>query len=273
MAASAEGEQVVQVPVERIAPNPRQPRRRFDGVRLERLAESLRSQGVIQPIVVRPHPERSGRFELVAGERRLRAARLLGWKSLPALVRHVSGERLLEIALVENLQREELDPIEEALAYRALLNSHGYTQEHLARRLGRDRSTIANMVRLLALPQAVQEDLMEERLTVGHARSLLALADVAAQLAVRQEVLQRGLSVRATEKLVRAELGAAAGGKPRPPAVALPDPHLETVREALERRLGTRVRLADHRDGLGKIEIEYYSVDDFNRIYDKLMGR
>lgn len=211
---------VQQIPVGQIVPNPRQPRRVFAPEQIRALAQSIGSQGVVQPIVVRPHPAQSGRFELVAGERRLRAIRLLGWAAAPALVRSIPDDGLLEAALVENIQREPLSPIEEATAYRQLLDDHGYTQETLSHRVGKDRSTIANMVRLLALPEPVQHDLEVGRLTIGHARALLAIADAARLRHVHRLILGKGLSVRETEALVareREHLPAKGGAARSPP--------------------------------------------------------
>ena len=270
---------LLQLPLAEIEPNPRQPRRHFAEDRIAALAQSIASQGVTQPLVVRPHPGAPGRYQLVAGERRLRAVQRLGWREVPALVREVPDDALLEAALVENLQREQLTPIEEAAAYRTLLDQVGYTQEALAARVGKDRSTIANMVRLLALPPLLQEDLDEGRLSIGHARALLGLPEPDRQLALRGVVLARGLSVRETEQLVqrardgeRAPGGAGTQDAPAlPPAEAL---QFQAVQEMLERRLATRVTI-QHRgagaEGTGRIEIEYYSLDDFNRLYELLV--
>lgn len=271
---AAEPQQVLaRLPLERIAPNPLQPRRRFPDEQLQALAASLAHQGTIQPLVVRPHPERPAHYELVAGERRLRAMRLLGWDEAPALVREIADGDLLESALVENLQREPLSPVEEAQALRDLLERHGYTQDELARRIGRDRSTIANLVRLLALPVAIREDLDEGRLTVGHARALLPLEDVALQLAVRNEVLGRRLSVRETERLVRRQLDprrpAAKDSPPEPDRAAAA---YAAVSDALERRFGTRVRV-ERTGERGTLSFSFADTEEFNRIYDLLMGR
>lgn len=278
MPPAESSENVVRVPLERIDPNPLQPRRRFDPDRIEQLAQSITHQGVIQPLVVRPHPERETRFELIAGERRLRAMRLLGWETAPALVRAIADAQLLEAALVENLQREALTPIEEAQALRDLLERHGYTQETLAGRLGRDRSTIANLIRLLALPLVVQEDLEHGRLTAGHARALLGVRDTAMQIALRNEVLRRGLSVRETERWARRQLEPEGGPAPEEAAERTPPgppAEFRAVVQALERRLGTRVSVRPRAEGAeqGALEIEFFSHDDFNRLYDLLMGR
>lgn len=270
---------VQEIPVARIVPNPRQPRRMFAQEQISALARSIGSQGVVQPLVVRPSSAQAGCYELIAGERRLRAIRLLGWTSAPALVRAVPDEALLETALVENLQREPLSPIEEAAAYRQLLEDHGYTQETLAQRVGKDRSTIANMIRLLALPEAVQQDLEAGRLTVGHARALLAVPDADRLRQLHRLILARGLSVRETEALVARERDhaplRAASGRPdaKPPAQAL-DPKWQAVQERLERRLGTHVTITlNGGKTSGKVVIDFYDLDDFNRIYDLLKGR
>jgi ParB family transcriptional regulator, chromosome partitioning protein len=270
---------VQQIPVTQIVPNPRQPRRVFAEEQIRALAQSIGSQGVVQPIVVRPSPEGPGRYELIAGERRLRAIRLLGWLSAPALVRAISDEALLETALVENIQREPLSPIEEATAYRQLLEDHGYTQETLAHRVGKDRSTIANMVRLLALPEAVQNDLEAGRLTIGHARALLAIADAARQRHLHKVILGKGLSVRETEALVARERdhnvtrsGASHGSAERSGPVL--DAKWQTVQDRMERKLQTKVTIDLNADkASGKVSIDFYDLDDFNRIYDMLKGR
>ncbi|MCZ6729222.1 MAG: ParB/RepB/Spo0J family partition protein [SAR324 cluster bacterium] len=268
------GERLVQLELHRLVPSIHQPRKRFSKQRIEQLARSIESQGVVQPLVVRPHPREHGRFELVAGERRLRAQKLLGRDTAPVLVRAITDGQLLEASLVENLQREQLTPIEEAQAYRNLLDHHGYTQETLADRVGKERSTIANLVRLLGLPPALRQDLEEERLSTGHARTLLALENPALQLALRDLIVKRDLSVREAERYVkRARKRGLPGGKPRhgPAAKVAEDPKLVAVKDALESRLGTRVTISKNAGERGKIEIEYYSVDDLNRILDKLL--
>jgi ParB family chromosome partitioning protein len=277
-------EPVRQVPLERIVPNAQQPRRRFDPAQIAALARSIGAQGVLQPLLARPYPARSGYYELVAGERRLRALRLLGWAEAPVLVRQIPDTGLLEAALVENLQREQLTPIEEAGAYRDLLSRHGYTQETLAERLGRDRSTIANMMRLLALPPSIREDLDAGRLTIGHARALLAVSDPRRQQALRRIVLGRGLSVRETEALVGREKLRAVAGKDRNPGRAgvggrsvpappLLHPRWRELQDRLERRFGTRIAIEAEPGAGGTIRIEYADGDEFNRIYDLLLGR
>ncbi len=261
---------LIELPLGRIEPNPRQPRKRFPAEQIEALAESIRAQGVIHPLVVRPHPEAPQRYQLVAGERRLRAVRLLGWQWAPALVREVPDEQLLEASLVENLQREELTPIEEATAYRTLLDQYGYTQDTLAGQVGKDRSTIANLVRLLSLPLSLQEDLEAGGLTTGHARALLAIPEPDRQVALRNVIVERGLSVRETERLVNrarksrtnatdGRLAEQAGGVELPAGLAL---QFQAVQEMLERRFSTRVIIRRSEQGsaateAGRIEIEF----------------
>jgi len=276
-------ESLQQVAVHRIIPNPRQPRKRFDSTHIAELARSISAQGVLQPLLVRPHPSRVDHFELVAGERRLRALKLLGWTEAPVHVRQIADEHVLEAALVENLQREQLSPVEEAQAYQTLLQQYGYTQETLAQRLGRDRSTIANTIRLLGLPPSVKEDLETGRLTPGHARALLAVSDPHRQQALRRIILGRGLSVRETEALVgqEKELGHSAsqgdsgrsGQASRPDGRALLHPRWRELQDRLERRYGTRIQISPSPGAGGTILIEYSDGDDFNRIYDLLTGR
>jgi len=266
-------EAIVQIPLERIEPNPLQPRRQFDPERIRLLSQSIAHQGVIQPLVLRRHPSAAERYQLIAGERRLRALHLLGWSAAPAIVRAIRDADLLEAALVENLQREPLTPIEEAQALRDLLERHGYTQESLAGRIGRDRSTISNLVRLLELPLPIQEDLEAGRLSAGHARALLSVTDTVLQIALRNEVLRRALSVRETERLIRIqaveEAGPALEGPPAEPALS---PEYRAARQTLERKLGTKVGIRET-EGQGSIELEFYSLEDFNRLFDWLMRR
>ena len=282
LAGQPSGEAVRQVPVERIVPNGRQPRRRFDPAQIAALARSIGAQGVLQPLLVRPHGTRPGHFELVAGERRLRALKLLGWSEAPVHARDIPDEQMLEAALVENLQREPLTPVEEAQAYQTLLQQHGYTHESLAQRLGRDRSTIANAVRLLALPPSVRDDLDAGRLTAGHARALLAVNDPRRQQALRRIVLGRGLSVRETEALAgqeklrvvsRAAGGERSGAGPGGAARPLLHPRWRELQDRLERRFGTRVWITPDPGAGGSIRIDYGDGGDFSRIYDLLLGK
>lgn len=246
-----------------ISPNPRQPRQVFDEDAMAELIQSIQTVGLLQPIVVRPLPE--DRYELVMGERRWRAAQQAGLESVPAIVRMVDDEHLLRDALLENLHRAELNPLEEAAAYDQLLQDFGCSHDELASRLGRSRPQITNTLRLLRLPPAVQRRLAAGVLTAGHARALLALADPLRQEQVAQRIVAEGLSVRAVEEIVAvgATEGAAAGRRPR--AARLVAPKLENLAARLADRLDTRVRI-DMGRRKGRITVEFASVDDLERI-------
>ena len=256
-------------PISRIRRNPYQPRRRFDADELQQLAASIRDHGIIQPILV---TETLDGYQLVAGERRVRAAEIAGLERVPAIVRQLAPRDQLELALVENLQREDLDPIETALAYRQLIEEFGFTQEQLAERVGRARSTVANTLRLLDLDERVQGAVADGAITEGHARALGGL-DTADQPRLLDLVVVRDLSVRETEALVRrlrereTEGGPPGAGRASDP----PDPDRERVEEELRRALGTKVRLDRTRKG-GRIVIEYYSDEELGRLYERLIG-
>ena len=242
------------LPVESLVPNPQQPRKSFDPRALEELATSIRASGVLQPLVVRP---RGSQFEILVGERRWRAAQQAGLTRVPAIVREA-----LELGLVENLLREDLNPVEAAQAYQRLLAEFGWTQEELAQRLGKDRSSIANALRLLRLPEPIQEDLRTGRLTMGHARALLGLPSAAAQLRLRERILSQDWSVRATEAGVQAR-------RPGRPKARRRPPDLEAVEEELRLALGTRVRIVGNLLR-GKIELPYTSAGELERIHGRL---
>jgi len=250
-----------EIPVEQIRPNPQQPRERFDEAAIESMAASLREHGVLQPLVVRS--TRAG-YELIAGERRWRGAQRAGLQTVPAVVREATPQESLELAIVENVQRQDLNAIEEAQAYRLLTAEMGLTQEQAAARVGKERSTVANYLRLLGLPQAVQELLVDGRISMGHARALVGLEDSARQSAVAEEIVARGLSVRQTEARVRALQ------QPREPrAGSGPDPDVVAAEAKLTRTLGTPVRVRGQERG--RIEIRFTSFDELNRLYDLLM--
>jgi ParB family chromosome partitioning protein len=255
----------LEISLDRITGNPRQPRIRMDDAALATLAASIREHGVIQPVLV---TETIDGYQLVAGERRVRAARMAGLERIPAVVRQLADRDQLELALVENLQREDLDPIEAARAYRQLINEFAFTQEDLAARVGRARSTVANTLRLLDLHPAVQAAVADGLLTEGHARAIGGL-DVDTQPRIIEAIVDDDLSVRQAEELVRRLK------TPREPSTAqptrTPDPELERVEEDLRRALGTKVRMARSRRG-GRIVIEYYSDEELSRLYDRLMG-
>lgn len=255
----------IQVRIEEIATGSLQPRRSMNDAKLNELAASIKAHGVLLPILLR---REGGRLEVVAGERRLRAARMAGLDSVPALVKELSSSQALEVALIENLQREDLNPIEQAEAYLRLQDEFGLTQEEVARRVGRDRSSVANALRLLKLPKQVQADLVEGTLSEGHARALLGLERGADQIRARDEVIRRDLSVRATEALVR-RLKPVGSRERRPP---VSEPAIRAAEDALRQTLGTKVQICKKGAG-GMIEVEFYSMEDLDRIYERICGR
>ena len=250
-----------EVDLDLIEPNRHQPRRLMDDAKLEELAQSIRGSGIIQPIVVRRRGE--GAYEIVAGERRWRAAQRAGLLKVPVVIRDVPDDKRLELALIENVQREDLNPIEEARAYRRLADEFGLTQEETARAVGKDRATVANYQRLLALAAEVQADVATGALTMGHARALVALPDAAAQRRAARDVRTRGLSVRETELLVKRRLAPPA---PPPPG---PDPHTKAAAERLRVALGTGVEIVRRRRG-GRIEIHFRSEEELQRLFEQL---
>ena len=255
----------IDIPITRISPNPHQPRKRFGAEELASLTESIIEHGVLQPILV---TETVDGYQLVAGERRLRAAQAAGLERIPAVVRQLADREQIELALVENLQREDLDPLETAEAYRQLIEEFGFTQDDVANRVGKARSTVANTLRLLDLAPGVQAAVADGRLTEGHGRALGGLA-VELQDRVLDSVTGQELSVRQTEELVRR----LREPKPEPtgPLARRTDPELERVEEDLRRSLGTKVSLARSRRG-GRIVIEYYSDEELGRLYERLTG-
>jgi ParB family transcriptional regulator, chromosome partitioning protein len=255
-----------EIPIGRVKPNPRQPRQRIDEAELEALAASIREHGVLQPILV---TETLDGYQLVAGERRFLASKLAGLERIPAIVRQLADREQLEVALVENLQRQDLGPMEEAHAFRALIDEFAMSQEDVAVRVGRARSTVANTLRLLDLDARLQEGVADGSVSEGHARALGGL-DTDQQGRVLGTVIEQGLSVRQTEELVRRlrqpRIAALAPDARRPS-----DPDLERVEEDLRRSLGTKVTLARSRRG-GRIIIEYYSDEELGQLYDRLIG-
>ena len=248
-----------------IAPNPNQPRRIFDDTKIDELASSIETSGMLQPLVVRT---RAGGYELIAGERRLRAARRLGLPEVPIIIHETADPNSLLLALVENLQREDLNPIEEAAAFAELQEQFNLTQEQVAEKVGRSRPAVANALRLLSLPEQIKEHVSRGELAAGQARALLGLQDRAMLAAAAREVMARDLSTRETEALVKR-----LNGRKRTKIENRLDPDLSNLVETLQRRLGTRVRLMHRaRDDKGKLEIEYYSQDDLERITDMMMG-
>lgn len=256
---------LVEVPPSAVTPNPRQPRGAFDEQELEGLADSIRDMGLLQPIVVRPLGDE--RYELIAGERRLRASKLAGLTSIPALVRRTDDTDLLKEALVENIHRVQLNPLEEAAAYQQLLEDFDVTQEELATRLGKSRPTISNMLRLLTLPPTVQRKVAAGVLSAGHAKAVLALEDRAAQERLADRIVAEGLSVRATEEIARLTITDGAGSRRsrRGGRNAAKDPELLELQQDLSDALQTRVRI-DQGASKGTIKIEFADADDLQRV-------
>lgn len=258
----------MKVPTDAIAPNPLQPRTVFQEERLAELAQSIRENGIIQPLVVR----RAGSgFQLIAGERRLRAAKIAGLPEVPVVIQDFADDRLMEVTLIENIQREDLNPIEVAHAFERLAKEHHLSHEQIAQRTGKDRSTVTNMLRLLRLPEAVQVYLAEQRLSMGHARALLGLPLPQQQTDVAEKITKDGLSVRQVEKLVQ-KLTAPPPDPDAQPEPAPVDPNVKAAIQELERVLGTRVRIVPKSEARGRIEIEYYTQDELSRIYDVIVG-
>jgi ParB family transcriptional regulator, chromosome partitioning protein len=259
-------EQLREVDIDRILPNSHQPRKNFDEDGLNELAGSIREHGVVQPIVVRALDD--GFFQLIAGERRWRASQRAGLLRIPAVIRDADEHAALEIALIENLQREDLNPIEEAQAYERLISEFGITQEEVARRVGKNRTTIANMLRLLRLPPEVQQWLRENRLTTGHAKALLSLSDLNAILDTARRIIQGNYSVRQAEMFVARYSKAADNGTGNESAAV--DPNVKAAIHALEQALGTKVTVQES-GGKGKIELHFFSFQEMNRLYEGLL--
>lgn len=252
-----------EIDIDLISPNRYQPRSDFDAEKLGELAASIKENGIVQPIVVR---QLGTRFELIAGERRWRAAQLAGLLKVPAVLKNVDDEKTLELALIENIQRDELNAIEEAQAYQRLWEHFGLSQEEISKRVGKSRATVANALRLLKLAEKVRKLLIDNMLTMGHARALLALEDPRAQIQAAQQVIEKELSVRNTEKLVRHILN---DGK-KPERRIHMDPNVKAAEEKLRIRFGTKVAIKKKGKG-GKVEIYYFNHDDLDRIYGLLM--
>jgi ParB family transcriptional regulator, chromosome partitioning protein len=253
------------VPIANIDANPLQPRRTFDSAKLAELAQSIRTNGIIQPLVVR---KVANRLQLVAGERRLRAAKLAGLESVPVLIQEISDEHLLEITLIENIQREDLNPIETAIAFERLSTTLNLSPEEIGRRTGKDRSTISNSVRLLQLPQDIQSIVAEGKLTAGHARCLLKLPDSDMQREVAAKAVEQDWSVRQLERTTAKMVDS--GAKKTADEVPV-DPNVKAAILEMERVLGTKVRIVEKAGHKGRIEIDYYSTEDLDRIYEVIV--
>lgn len=257
---------VAQIPVDLIDANPVQPRGVFNPERLAELAASIRTTGLLQPLLVRAKGQR---YEVVAGERRWRAAKLAGLTEVPSLIQDIPDDRILETSLIENIQREDLNAIETAQAFDRLSREFGLTHEQIAARTGKDRTTITNLVRLLKLPGDVQQLVAEHRLSVGHARAILGLGEERLQRQVAEKSVAQGLSVRQVERLVQRITEPRDAKEPEDPSR---DPNVKAALEELERVLGTRVRIVAKGEHRGRIEIEYYSAEDLDRIYGIIVG-
>ena len=261
---------LVELAIADIRPNPFQPRQDVDPAALEELKASIRQAGLLQPVAVRPIPGGDGGYELIAGERRLRACQGLGWERIPAVKREVDDRTVLTLALIENLQRDDLSPVDEARGYERLIAEFNLAQQDVADAVGRDRSTVANALRLLKLPAAVLAMLHDGRLSVGHARALLALDDPRVATTLAREAVAQGLSVREVEDRVRG--GRAPVRRPRLKRGVGQAPEVRRVEDALRRRLGTDVRVTLRAKGKGQIHVAFYSNDDLARLLELLLG-
>jgi ParB family chromosome partitioning protein len=268
---SAEGaatatEDASEIPIDLIDPSTLQPRSVFDEAKLDELARSITANGVVQPLLLR---RKGPRFELIAGERRWRAAQLAGLLKVPAVIRNVSDDKVLELALIENIQREDLNPIEEARAYKKLIDTVGLTQETVAERVGRDRSYVTNYLRLLRLPDDLQELLQRGKLSTGHARALLGTDHLDVQRRLARKIIEQDLSVRATERLVRQTVEPRARKSAGKAQQA--DPNIRAAETKLRRQFGTQVRIVQAEGASsGKIEFEFYNASDLDRLYSLL---
>lgn len=261
-------DEIVQLDLGSVQPNPYQPRREFEEAELAELASSIREHGVLQPIVVRPH---AGGYQIVAGERRFRACQLLALATVPAIVRTADDQQMLELALVENIHREDLNAMELARAYQSYIQRLGLTQEQASERLGKSRSAIANMIRLLDLPVEVQDLVSRGTLSMGHARALLAVGDPSHQIALAQRIVAEGWTVRDVERATQAPATPTEMPEPATESASPASAHLADLEAQLRERLGTKVRVQD-RGGRGRIVLEYYSRQDCDRLLEILLG-
>jgi ParB family chromosome partitioning protein len=268
-------EELREVDIDLIEPNNVQPRTRFDETQLEELAQSIKTNGVVQPILVRK--TNGGRYQIVAGERRWRAAQRAGLQRIPSVIRDVPDDKMLELALIENIQRQELNAIEEAYAYKRLIEAFNLTQETVAQRVGRDRTFVTNYLRLLRLPEDIQRLVEESKLSMGHARALLGIDDADKQREIARGIIERSLSVRDTERAVKRVV---AGGDSNPAAAATTSPsersgdaNTRAAESKLRRRLGTQVHILPNQSGEGgKVEVQYYNEGDLQRVFELIMG-
>jgi ParB family chromosome partitioning protein len=268
----AMSEEMVEIDTDLIEVNSFQPRTNFNEEKLEELAQSIRANGVIQPLLVRRVED--GRYQLVAGERRWRAAQRAGLLKVPCVVKEIPEDKMLELALVENIQRQELNAIEEAQAYKRLIETLGFTQEMVAQRVGRDRTFITNYLRLLRLPEDIQQMVEVEKLSMGHARALLGIDDPEIQRKLAKSVIDKGLSVRQIEYVVKSTIEGKSQPKEEVSAGIKEDANIKAAEAKLRRKLSSKVNvLINQRNGGGKIEITFYDEKDLGRIYDLIMGK
>jgi ParB family chromosome partitioning protein len=271
--ATAANEELREVDIDLIEPNNVQPRTRFDETQLEELAQSIKTNGVVQPILVRKTD--GGRYQIVAGERRWRAAQRAGLQRIPSVIRDVPDDKMLELALIENIQRQELNAIEEAYAYKRLIETFNLTQETVAQRVGRDRTFVTNYLRLLRLPEDIQRLVEESKLSMGHARALLGIDDAEKQRQIARNIIDRTLSVRDTERAVKRVVAGEDSNPPVPNASTerAGDANTRAAESKLRRRLGTQVHILPNQSGEGgKIEVQYYNENDLQRLYELIIG-
>lgn len=256
-------ERYAELDVEQLKPNPLQPRMKFDEQAIDELAQSIRESGIVQPVLVVPD---DGHYKIIVGERRWRAAQKAGLKKIPVMIRNLPLEKQLEISIIENIHRKDLNPMEIALAYQRMSGELNYSQQDIADKVGKDRTSVTNYLRLLKLPQEIRAGLIEEDISMGHARALLALEEPEIQLAAFRQIIDKGLSVRNTEKLVNRM-------KERPPRAqrSLEDPDLHALQEELLKMLGTKVLISGNRNK-GALKIFFFSLDDLNRIFARIKG-
>jgi ParB family chromosome partitioning protein len=266
--ASVPDGDVQRLPIEQVTPNQNQPRRDFDEAELLKLAQSIEQEGIIQPILVRKAAP--NQYQIIAGERRWRAAKLAGLREIPVIVRAADDQQALELAIVENIQREDLNPIELATAFQRMATELGLSHDQIGQKTGKERTTITNSVRLLQLPVELQAMIASKQLSSGHARALLKFEDEQTQWEIAQRCVAEGWSVRQIEEFTRPK-DAAAKAKSKKPESPI-DPNVKFALSELERILGTKVRIIESRGGKGRIEIEYYSAEDLSRIYDLVVG-
>ncbi len=262
------GDRIKTVPINSIIPNRLQPRKVFDEEKIKDLAASIKKQGIIQPLIV--NQAMAGNYELIAGERRLRASKLAGLTELPVVIKNVDSEKMLKLSIIENIQREDLNPIEEASAIHELIDQFGYTQDEAATSLGKSRVAVTNSLRLLNLPKVVQEDVISEKMTAGHARALLSLTSLQEQLKMREKILQANLTVRDVEKMIQ-DLRPATTRTIKKSSVQL-TPQMKYISDEITKQLATKIRLEPDREKKGgRIVIEYYTPQDLDRIYNLIV--